>query len=96
MNLPNYENYNYRFLGKVEVKGKKDPAPIFEIFESDEIDIRQKKKDSKMHFELAINAFFNGEKEEARKLFEEIFANNQNDMASFYYMQKCKEAQPLS
>ncbi|MCB1180061.1 MAG: adenylate/guanylate cyclase domain-containing protein, partial [Leptospiraceae bacterium] len=89
--LSDPDHFKYRFLGKVEVKGKKDPAPIFEIFESDDEEIKEKKLSSKIHFELAINAFFKGEKERALKIFEDIFNSNKYDIAAFHYMQKCKE-----
>ncbi|MBK8395294.1 MAG: adenylate/guanylate cyclase domain-containing protein [Leptospiraceae bacterium] len=94
-NLKHPEKYKFRFLGKVAVKGKKDPAPIFEVFESDEDQTKNKKADSKVHFELAINAFFKGEKESALKIFEEIFAVNNSDMAAFHYIQNCKTSKNI-
>jgi class 3 adenylate cyclase len=96
VSLDNPEEYNFRFLGKVEVKGKKDPAPIFEIFDPDEEEIKRKKIETKIHFELAINAFFKGEKDQSMVLFEEIFKKNPYDKAAFHYIQKCKLAQSFT
>ncbi|MDX1957690.1 MAG: adenylate/guanylate cyclase domain-containing protein [Leptospiraceae bacterium] len=90
--LDDASKYAFRFLGRVEVKGKKETSPVFEVYEADEKEIKSKKAETQWIFEKAIHAFFSGEKAEALRLFETVFEKNHSDVAAFYYLQKCKLA----
>ena len=92
-NLENLEDFDFRFLGRVEVKGKKEPAPIYEIFNLDPPEVRKKKIETKVEFEMAIYSFFSGEKEKAFEMFQKVFSINKYDLAAYYYMQRCKISQ---
>lgn len=81
--------YALRFLGKVEVKGKKDPATVFEIYEADDADVRERKIESQIMFERGIHDFLTGNSHNAKLLFEEILEKNPKDLPAYKYLQKC-------
>ena len=87
--LEESDGFGFRFLGKVEVKGKREPASVFEIFEADPTDLKDKKYKSKVMFEMAINAFFSGEVDRASIMFQNIYRENNGDRAAKYYLEKC-------
>jgi adenylate cyclase len=96
VNINDMDQFLFRFLGRVEVKGKKEPAPIYEIFNLDTPEIRDKKIETKTEFEMAINAFFNGDMDKSFETFQSVFFKNKYDLAAYYYMQKCKISQSFT
>ncbi|MEM6804067.1 MAG: response regulator, partial [Bacteroidota bacterium] len=79
--IANLDAYNYRFLGKVQVKGKKEPLSIYEFFDGDEAEILEAKISSKEHFEYALKLYFQKEFQKANTELEEILRKNPADNA---------------
>lgn len=61
-----------RYLGQVQVKGKKTPLRIYECFAGDETALVELKRQSLAHFNRAMTSFLAGNMDEAAKDFREI------------------------
>ena len=62
--------FNYRFLGKVQAKGKLQPVGVYELFDGDAPDLIELKIQSREHFEAGLKAYFNRNFKEATSAFE--------------------------
>ncbi|MBF0224367.1 MAG: response regulator [Desulfobacterales bacterium] len=82
--------YNYRFLERVKVKGKKDSVAVFEVFDTDPDDIKEKKKKSMQDFDAGISFYYNQRFQEASKKFEDILKFNPDDKATARYFERCQ------
>ena len=81
---------NYRFLGRVQVKGKKDLVSVFEVFEADSDIIKELKSTTKTKFESAIILYHQENFARAYKIFEQILEVNPQDRATRLYLTNCK------
>lgn len=61
-----------RYLGQVQVKGKKAPLGIYECFAGDEPGLIEFKRQSLVHFNHSMTSFLAGNMDEAAKGFREI------------------------
>ncbi|MEQ9370484.1 MAG: adenylate/guanylate cyclase domain-containing protein [Coleofasciculus chthonoplastes F3-SA18-01] len=88
--LDDPNQYDYRFMGQVQVKGKKDLVPIFEVFETDPIDSRTLKQQTKQKFEEGIILYHQKKISLASQIFTEISQMNPQDQAAHLYIQRCQ------
>jgi len=88
--IDNKDIYNYRFLGNVQVKGKKDSIKIFEIFDGDHKETLQKKNDTKKIFETGIERYFNEDFSEASLYFKQVIDYGLDCKASKYYLNRAE------
>jgi len=97
--IRNRDDYNSRFLGNVQVKGKKDSVKIFEIFDGDFSEVIQKKNDTKEIFEAGIRHYFNEDFSEASAFFKKVLDCGLDCHASKYYLNRsdlfAREGMPL-
>ena len=70
--LPSPESFCIRMLDRVNVKGKTDPLEIYEVFDFESEEIKQKKINNGNLIKQAIEYRKNQEWEKARSIFEEI------------------------
>ncbi len=89
--LQNPMDYDFRFLGKVKVKGKAKTVSLFEIYNTDSEEIKQAKTDTKRDFETGILLFSKKEFFDARKLFEKIVAVNPSDYTAQLFLDRTKK-----
>lgn len=83
--------YHYRFIGQVQVKGKKERVSVFEIFETDPPPLQALKQQTKTLFEQAV-ILYNGNKiVSAYQLFKEIRQINSQDKAASFYIKMCEQ-----
>ena len=82
--------YNYRYLGKVQVKGKTQVKDIYEFFDGDAPPIQAKKLEINEIYEEAIQAYFNLDFTTATQKFAEALTIFPEDFASSYYFDKSK------
>ncbi|HEQ70996.1 MAG TPA: response regulator [Spirochaetia bacterium] len=81
--------YRYRFLGLVQVKGKRETLSVYEIFdESPEGDLKQEQKDE---FERGLQAYFKKDFKEASRIFKSILEANVTDKAARLYYNRAEE-----
>ena len=79
--------FNYRFLGRVQVKGKTSEVSIFEFFDSLPKDERIVKIVTRTDFERAVTAWHAKEYDEALQLFKAVLRADPNDSAAKQYIQ---------
>jgi signal transduction histidine kinase/ligand-binding sensor domain-containing protein/class 3 adenylate cyclase/ActR/RegA family two-component response regulator len=88
--LDDQTQYNYRFLGQVPVKGKKDWVSLFEVFDADPAEIIELKMQTKTRFEKGILFYQAQDFEQAYPIFQEILEINSQDRAASFYIKSCE------
>ena len=74
--------YNWRFLGKVRVKGKRNLVSVFEIFDGDELETIKLKAATREVFERAVSFFHSGEFRDAELLLAKVLETHPDDRAA--------------
>lgn len=88
--LDNPTDYNFRFLGKVKVKGKIQTVSLFEIFDGDNDAQRELKANTKSDFERAILQFSHRSFEDAASSFRAIVSKNPEDHAASLFLNRAE------
>lgn len=83
--------YHYRFIGQVQVKGKKERVSVFEIFETDPPQLQALKQQTKTLFEQAVILYNSNKIASAYQIFKEIHQINSQDKAASLYIKLCEE-----
>jgi len=86
--LPDPTKYKYRMLDRVQVKGKKDPVAVFEIFDGDLPEEISVKIITQPSFEHGVQAHLNQDFPEAIRLFKKVLDINPGDAAARLYLQR--------
>lgn len=89
--IPENDSYAYRYLGKVQVKGKQEPLRIYDFFGSDIEGIQSKKAQTKGHFDQGLIAYYDRDFAAACHAFNEVLKVFPNDQSSNYFMQKAQD-----
>ena len=82
------DEYNYRFLCKVQVKGKQKPVAIYEFFDGDPLNLIELKKKTKADFDAGLDHYFKKEFTKAAALFEQVLQLNPNDKTVRLYLER--------
>jgi signal transduction histidine kinase/class 3 adenylate cyclase/ligand-binding sensor domain-containing protein len=80
------DQFNLRYLGKVQVKGKLNSLDIYECFDGDMDEQIQLKKSSLSDFQSGMDAYFNRDMIKARKYFDLVYQANPDDRTAFGYL----------
>lgn len=91
MGLEDPSQYNYRLLGKVTVKGRKDAVSVFEDFDGESPEIVELKVMTKGHFELGIHLYYSRKFEQGYQIFKGVLQKNPQDKAALFYLKRCKK-----
>lgn len=86
-------NFNFRFLGKVQVKGKHETLAMFEFFDGDSQQMKALKAQTKIDFEDGLYQYFDKDFESASQLFAKVLAMNPNDKAAQLYLERSNQYQ---
>lgn len=89
--IKNKENFNFRFLGKVRVKGKNNTMGIYECFDGDEEESIVLKQDTLELFEKGMSHFFAKEFPKASVAFDGVLAMHPTDLVAKYFLNKSAE-----
>jgi len=81
-------NIEYRFLGKIVVKGKAELVAIYEIFSFDDEVTRNIKHQTKHQFEQAVDLYQQDFFEKAKIILIEILNKFPEDKATLFYLDK--------
>ncbi|MEP6844817.1 MAG: adenylate/guanylate cyclase domain-containing protein [Panacibacter sp.] len=83
--------FDFRFLGKVQVKGKRDLLRIYEIFDGLSADEKKIKSDTREDFESGLNSYFEKDFELALIYFQKVLSINCNDLAAQIYYNNAEQ-----
>jgi hypothetical protein len=89
--IENVENYKYRFLDTVKVKGKNNSVSIFEVFDADPpelIDLKIKTLDD---LKMAVELYQSKRFSEANECFLKILEINSQDTVANLYLKRCEK-----
>ena len=91
LSVSNSLKYNYRFIGKVKVKGKSKPIRICDFFHGEDEAIVEMKIKTKHDFEKGIDLYYSREFAEANVYFNSVLKKNPKDSAAQYYFRKAAQ-----
>jgi two-component system sensor histidine kinase ChiS len=81
--------YQYRFVGKVRVKGKVEPVSIFEIFDGIDEKLQKKKIAANRFFEQGMFMYYQKKYSEALQEFGKVLEVLPDDGAAAFYIDNC-------
>lgn len=84
------KKFNVRCLGYVYVRDTDSIKKIYDVFDGDEKDVRNRKRQTKMAFEKGVNLFTEQKYQEARQYFIEVLKTDRLDKAAKEYVYRCE------
>jgi adenylate cyclase len=87
-NLTNPEEFDFRYLGPVQVKGKQKPIDIYECINGDNAALLKHKLQTLSTFEKGMNLYFNQEFAMAAVTFQQIVKKENTDSAAKLFLNR--------
>ncbi len=87
--LQNPTEYSIRFIEQVTVKGKSKAVAVFEVFDGDELELKEVKLATKSLFEKGLYLYYQQAFSEAIKRFETVITINPRDTVAQIYLERC-------
>ena len=87
-NLSNPEEFDFRFLGPVQVKGKQEAINLYECFNADDPLLYQHKKHTLATFNHGMNQYFDKEFAMAAVTFQQIVKMNPDDHTAKLFLNR--------
>lgn len=84
-------SFQLRNMGKVQMKGKKEPVELYECYDGDLPDIRMNKQHTIELFQKGFAHFFAGEFSEASDIFEHMLEVNPSDHTTSMFLEKARK-----
>lgn len=89
--IPDFtKKFNVRFLGYVYVQDTDSMRKVYDVFDGDEKDTRNRKRQTKMLFEKGVLLFTEQNYQEARQHFIEVLKTDRMDKAAKEYVYLCE------
>jgi signal transduction histidine kinase/class 3 adenylate cyclase len=85
------EDFNFRYLGKVQLKGKNRPVGVYECFDGDTPQMLELKIKTLSHFNEGLHHFFDQDFQEAHKIIEEVIRINPEDLTAQLFLKECRQ-----
>jgi hypothetical protein len=86
--IENKHEFHFRYLGKVQVKGKREPVAIYECFDAEGQDSFDKKKATLEKFEKGLILYLDREFPEAAATFNQVLKINPVDHPARAFLNK--------
>jgi class 3 adenylate cyclase len=86
--LDNEDDYHLRYLGKVQVKGKKNALSIFECYDGDYEHVAELKNAHMDSFNEALSCYYNRDFTDACVILKGIINKNPQDKVAFHFYRK--------
>jgi len=86
--LKDPDRYKHRFVDKVQVKGKKDPVSVHEVFDGDPPAVVELKEQTKDDFEEGLCLYYGRKFSEASVKFNQVLEKNPEDRAARIYLKR--------
>ncbi|NES00324.1 MAG: adenylate/guanylate cyclase domain-containing protein, partial [Symploca sp. SIO1B1] len=84
-------DYVFRFIAQVRMKGKSELVSLFEVFDADEPKIKEKKMLTKTNFEKACLLYYQRRFSQAAQLFKDVLNILPEDKITQIYLKRCSE-----
>ena len=84
--IENPSQFAHRFIARVQVKGRKQPLAVYDVFEADSSEIYQLKQQTLTDFNQAVQAFQARQFSIAVLGFEAVLQLNPADLAAERYL----------
>jgi two-component system sensor histidine kinase ChiS len=84
----NPNKYRHRFVDKVQVKGKKNPVSVYEVFDADPPASAQLKEQTQTDFEDGLSLYYDKRFSEASVQFNRVLQINPEDRAARSYLER--------
>ncbi len=91
-NLKDPNKYNYRFLDKLKVRGKKEPVSVYEVFDGDRLEQIAQKRKTREIFERGVYEFHAGGFTESFEHFNSVCGPGKLDKPVEIYRRRCMRA----
>jgi two-component system, sensor histidine kinase ChiS len=88
--LQNPIEYSIRFIEQVKVKGKSKAVAVFEVFDGDDPQLKEKKLATKIIFENGLFLYYQQAFQKAAQSFEEVLKINPEDRVAQIYLNRCQ------
>ena len=82
------DRYKHRFVDKVQVKGKKDPVSVHEVFDGDPPAVIELKERTKDDFEQGLCLYYDRKFSEASVKFNRVLEKHPDDRAARIYLKR--------
>jgi two-component system sensor histidine kinase ChiS len=89
--LSNQENYCYRFVGRVKVKGKSQPVEMFEVYDANTRPLIELKQQTRAEFERGVNLYLEEKFAQAQDVFQQVLRLNEQDRVTRLYIERCQK-----
>jgi two-component system sensor histidine kinase ChiS len=86
--LKDPDRYKHRFVDKVQVKGKKDPVSVHEVFDGDPPAVIELKEQTKDEFEQGLCLYYDRKFSEASVKFNQVLEKHPEDRAARIYLKR--------
>lgn len=88
--IPNPENFHFRRLGPVQVKGKHEPIVLFECFDGDDPTLFEQKRSTLDLFQEGLTAYYDRKFAAAAAAFENLLQQNSKDKVARLFLQRAR------
>ena len=86
--IPVTANFHFRYLGKVQLKGRKELISVYECFDGDSPAMIKFKTDIMPQFNKALDHFFKKEFDQSAAIFNSILEENSSDLISKFFYER--------
>jgi adenylate cyclase len=80
--------FKFRYLGKVQVKGKNEPIGIYECFDGDTPELQEMKSKTLADFEKGLTSYYKRDFYQAADAFNKVLRTNPNDHPTRLFLYK--------
>ncbi|MEO0471830.1 MAG: 7TM diverse intracellular signaling domain-containing protein [Bacteroidota bacterium] len=86
--IPDPSTYHLRYLGLVQVKGRKGATKVYECFGGDEPDVMEKRQKSMRYFSEGLAAYYGQDFTKATHAFDAVLTIDPDDQSAHYYQRQ--------
>lgn len=86
--------FECRELGAVSVRGRQQPARLYEVMNADDPDLRQSKRSTRDLHEAGLAHFRNGDLAQAAQSWRDCLTLCPDDPVTHYWLQRCEQQNP--
>ncbi len=90
--LSDRDQYRFRVLDKVQVKGRSEPLVIYEIFEGNPDSLIERKLGTQADYEEALRLYYDRKFTESNLLIAQALAKDPDDRVLHFHQQRIADA----